>query len=1000
MPPPCQSFTYRGYVPDGGSYFREHAHQLAVIGSVDLPRGRATLPGALRRAQLGAAFAVGAHFSTRSEPALVSMPTGTGKSGAMTLVPFVLGAARVLIITPNKLLRVQLAAEFAALQVLRGTRCIPEDMLSPSTQEISSRLATTESWEALREYSVVVGTPNVLSPGHSGVAEPPHDLFDLLLFDEAHHTAAPTYAELLRSFPNASAVLFTATPFRRDRQPLPGHDVYTYGLAQALAEGVLAPVTFQAVDVPADADQAGKDAALAAVARARLDSPEHVRADSRILARTTSVEHARDLVHVYRRVGLQMGLITASTSRRQLRETLAAVREGELAGFLSVGVLGEGFDFPTLKIGVYHRRHASLPATLQFLGRISRAIPAGVPGELIAISEEVNDETRELYASDVAWATLLPQLADAATQSETDRRNYIRSFEPTPTDPLSLAAIRPRKDVQVFEAPSGVSLDLRASIDRLGAGNVIYHGADASGSMAIVITEHLERPEWIEADTLDRYRFELHVLFWDVSHELLFASGSRDASILELIQAFGYATPTLVDPVWLDRLLTSLAIADYHSVGMRSARAAGGRLAAYRMMAGTSVGDAVLPSETRSYGTGHAIARVRDPLTVTAADVASGRSSAGAITSLGVSYGRGKVFSPDHAQLLDFRRWCARLGDLVAAQGASTPAGPPALALLSPRRMTAFPDEPYLALMEPTLVGQGLRVVDAASGVTAALEEVQFGVAPLDSSHLRVEARLEGLSWVATLDISGEISSPTLWEIRTSRGDHERLEAFLQVNPLTIFYASGASSIGNIMFQPRSDYPPVDSSVLQAWNFEGVDLQAEHVGARGGLSTVKAYTLDALMDSARYIVDDDRAGEIADLVAIQDADAQGLHPVTLVHLKASSAATPGARVGDLYELLGQASRSVVWCDTQRLATRLLSRLTTGSVVRKGDATALGDLLRVWSAAPVPARWSVAVVQPGIRAAQANTSQNVRIMLNDFIEWVAQHDANALVFAHA
>jgi superfamily II DNA or RNA helicase len=949
---------------------------------------------------LAAAFAVGAHFSTRTDPAIVSMPTGTGKSGAMTLVPFTLSATRVLVITPSKLLRGQMAAEFAALTILRGARCIPEDMLPPSTREVAAQLTDAEAWEALRGYDVVVGTPSVLSPAHSAVAAPPDDLFDVLLFDEAHHTAAPTYAELLKRFPAASAVLFTATPFRRDRQPLPGRDVYSYGLAQALEEGVLAPVDFRPVDVPADADQAIKDAALAAEARARMDTPQHVNADSRIIARTTSVQHARELVVVYRRAGLQMGLITASTSRRQLRETLAAAREGDLAGFISVGVLGEGFDFPTLKIGAYHQRHASLPATLQFLGRISRAVPTGVGGELIAIAEEVNDETRELYASDVAWATLLPRLADAATQGEADRRNYVRSFEPVPTDPLSLAAIRPRKDVQVFEAPPPSALDLRATVERLGAGNVIYHGVDAAGQVAVVITEHLERPEWIEADTLDRFRYELHVVFHDQRRSLLFAHGSRDASILELLAVLGYSEPMLVDPVWLDRLLTSVAIADYHSVGMRSARAAGGRLAAYRMMAGTSVGDAVLPSETRSYGTGHAIARVRDPMTVTAADLVSGTPPIGAITSLGVSYGRAKVFSPDHTQLLEFRRWCERLGELVAAQGATTPAGPPALALLSPRRMTAFPDVPYLALLEPSLVGQGLRVLDTTTGVIVALEELEFTAAAIDGTHLRVQATSEHATWSATLEISGELTAATTWEIRTPRGDGERLDAFLRVNPLTIFYASGASSIGNIMFQPRAEYPPVDTEVLLQWDFDGVDIRAEHVGARRGMSTVKSFTVDAISATSEYVIDDDRAGEVADLIAISPPNTAGVFDVRLIHLKASSTASPGARVEDLYDLLGQASRSVVWCDGQRMAARLLGRLTTGSVVRKGEASNLLALLRSWSEHPVAIRWSIAAVQPGLRADQVNPSQNMRIMLNDFVEWVAQHDVNPLVFAHS
>jgi hypothetical protein len=50
------------------------------------------------------------------------------------------------------------------------------------------------------------------------------------------------------------------------------------------------------------------------------------------------------------------------------------------------------------------------------------------------------------------------------------------------------------------------------------------------------------------------------------------------------------------------------------------------------------------------------------------------------------------------------------------------------------------------------------------------------------------------------------------------------------------------------------------------------------------------------------LLDDDRAGEAADLVGLQVRDGE-LH-ITLVHCKYSSSMTPGARVGALYEVCG------------------------------------------------------------------------------------------------
>lgn len=216
------------------------------------------------------------------------MPTGMGKSAAMSLLPFVLPARRVLLVPPSRLLRGQLAAELSGLQVLRRVAAVSDEVPPPTVVEVEHRRRTPQSWNDLVTADVVVGTPNVLSPSYAEIAQPPPDMFDLVIFDEAHHTSAATYSALLDAFPAAAVALFTATPFRRDRHPLPGVPVYIYGLAQAFEGDVLAPVTFVPLDV-SGASLAEHDRALAKQAAERLRSPEHKPAGSRILARTRTV---------------------------------------------------------------------------------------------------------------------------------------------------------------------------------------------------------------------------------------------------------------------------------------------------------------------------------------------------------------------------------------------------------------------------------------------------------------------------------------------------------------------------------------------------------------------------------------------------------------------------------------------------------------------------------------------------------------------------------------
>lgn len=78
-------------------YFEELAGQLSLARSGPMP---------VRRAQLGALHAIGAHFAVHSSPAIVAIPTGVGKTAVSAAAPFVVPeAGRVLYIVPTKVLR-------------------------------------------------------------------------------------------------------------------------------------------------------------------------------------------------------------------------------------------------------------------------------------------------------------------------------------------------------------------------------------------------------------------------------------------------------------------------------------------------------------------------------------------------------------------------------------------------------------------------------------------------------------------------------------------------------------------------------------------------------------------------------------------------------------------------------------------------------------------------------------------------------------------------------
>jgi len=115
-------------------------------------------------------------------------------------------------------------------------------------KELDEKIQTQAEWESLRDFDVVVSTPNCSSPGYEDIPAPPVDLFDLLIVDEAHHSAANTWRSLLASVKRSHQALFSATPFRRDKEEVVGRFVYNYPVSEAFTDGIFGRIAYVQVD--------------------------------------------------------------------------------------------------------------------------------------------------------------------------------------------------------------------------------------------------------------------------------------------------------------------------------------------------------------------------------------------------------------------------------------------------------------------------------------------------------------------------------------------------------------------------------------------------------------------------------------------------------------------------------------------------------------------------------------------------------------------------------
>jgi hypothetical protein len=174
-----------------------------------------------------------------------------------------------------------------------------------------------------------------------------------------------------------------------------------------------------------------------------------------------------------------------------------------------------------------------------------------------------------------------------------------------------------------------------------------------------------------------------------------------------------------------------------------------------------------------------------------------------------------------------------------------------------------------------------------------------------------------------------------------------------------------------LLLRPPRDIPPFSRERLEVRDWTGVDIRRESQGPDRDVTTVQGHVAASMLtEDWDLLIDDDGAGEIADLVACRQADGR-LH-IMLVHCKYSGENDPGSRVADLYELCGQAQKSARWRGRSTMLFRQLIRRERNRV-RKYDRSGLmrgtiQDLYRLDDEVPLlRPELEVRIVQPGLSA---------------------------------
>jgi superfamily II DNA or RNA helicase len=909
----------------------------------------------LREAQAGALHAIAAHRSTSDESAQIVLPTGVGKTLVAVLAPYVLEAERVLVVTPARIVRDQVAYEFAELAQAIDNRALLATTPHPELMRVDHR-CTRETWELCRERDVVVGTPMVLSHGNEGVDPVPRDLFDLVIFDEAHHLPATTWTTLHERLRHVPTVLLTATPFRNDKQRLPGDIAYAYPLRRAIARGVYQPVSFVPVT---PAQPAERDDALARAAVARLRAPEHRAAQSRLLVRTDTKAHADELIGVYARRGAQVATVLDRTSGRTVRAYLKRMTDSEhvdeLDGLVVVGAMTEGFDFPRLKVAAYHHPHRTLGPTLQFIGRLARA--GDVSGELVAFAEDVSEETALLYREDAVWEELLPAMVDSSVDDEQRVRRFAKGL--TTYDPavhhVPALAIAPSRMTHVYRLADAP--DLNWSPDSIAGGEVIERYQHPEHQLLALITRHQLHPRFLRRDMLDSYEHFLHVATWVADPGVLFVSTELASALKDMRLAIAGGRASPVDAVDLAKLLLAADLERCFSVGTRPNTLGGATNESYRMSAGPNAQQTITPADARAYVLGHVMGRRRG-------------SGAGSGT-FGFSSGKAKLWEPKPTgSLAEFREWCVGHAAVLAADARTAAPGSRLALLQLPDRLVAFPDSPSVAIMPAELLTDRhiLRIENEPVDPLEVIPATR--TASADALDLELAAGERRCAFRFRVDGSVEATDGTSLLVDRTTGEVTELADFLENHPPTVMFGDGSVVTGPQIYKQSANTGPLPPEARVVHDWTSADLSVEFFRdatiALTPTNSVAGATLALLEGEADWIVQDHLPGEMADFIAIRNPG--GIVHVDLVHCKKPGGANAATRVTDIEELLAQAMRSVYLVTSgPQFWSLLVHRLHHRDATRvvRGTHDTVVAAAASWASSPPIVDWSITAVQPGV-----------------------------------
>jgi superfamily II DNA or RNA helicase len=939
----------------------------------------------LRQPQIGALHMIMGHLKLPLETGNIVLPTGTGKTETMLSALVANKCKKLLVVVPSDSLRKQISEKFLTFGLLQDKefKIIAENALRPAVGVMKQGFnSVDELKEFVEKSNVLISTMDILT------GMPPEQNAILVsecsqvFIDEAHHVKASTWNSFKTSFPHEKVIQFTATPFRNDGKRLDGKILFNFPLKEAQRQGYFKQIDFLPVRIY-DTEKADEEIADKAVGRLKEDIGKgynHI-----LMARCATKERARKVFELYRK-HKDLKPVILYSGATGFKETYERIIKKEAKIIVCVDMLGEGFDLPELKIAAFHDIRKSLPITLQFAGRFTRTKHDEELGNASFIANladlDVREELADLYSRDADWNQILSDISYGRIQDEVEYKQLISGFTKLNDSKIPFQNIKVKLSTVVYKnkTDSWFPSNFKAGISKYDDLPYKFDDLNRDENILIIITADKSDVEWVENKDIFQLNWNIIVAYWETRNNLLFINSSDNSSLYyDLAKAIMGDKVELVRGIDVFKAFHNVKRIRLQNVGLRYFL---GKNERFRMMVGSDVAEALSMAERKKGEK---------------AFVMGIGFEYGEPVNLGASY-KGRIWTKQEDDLKGFKTWCIALGNKLI-----NPAIDSDQVLkdtLVPANISKVPDvypvwidwdiEMYLFSEAKFRFEINGEYVDLSSADLSIVDPTPGGPLKFSVKSENNEAQYELELYENT---TGDDSYPDFRinqltaitaNVTFGAKSMPAKDFFAKYVP-TIWFADGSALTGNEYVELKQVITVYPKKAIEGWDWTGVNLNAESQHVNPLIQDSIQYKVIQELNQQDFdvIYDDDYSGEIADVIAMK------LYPdrlkVNLYHLKYAIDGVVSNQVKNLYEVCGQAQKSIHWKHKKGsdFINHLLRRKTKvrnnyrRSRIEKGVEKDIEKLLSIVKR-EIPVEFEIYIVQPGF--SKANASEEILTLL--------------------